>query len=272
MSGARRVLVTGASRGIGRVVARRLARDGYAVTACARDAQALGEVVAALPGGGHRLLALDVADAAAWAGAAGDLDAVAGVVCAAGILGPIGDLADIDPALFARALEVNVAGTMLTLQSCAPALRAAEGAAVVLSGGGATGPLARFDAYAASKAAVVRSPRTPPRAVSASTRSLPGSSSPTCSPRCSTPGLPGAARPTMSGCAERSTRGPTILRERRRIAFLLSDDARGISGRLLSATWDRWKDEDFRVWLREEPDLATLRCINDQSFTVAAGA
>ena len=47
-------LVTGASRGIGRAVCERLARDGARVVATARSEAALREVIAGLAGGsGH---------------------------------------------------------------------------------------------------------------------------------------------------------------------------------------------------------------------------
>jgi 3-oxoacyl-[acyl-carrier protein] reductase len=51
------------------------------------------------------------------------------------------------------------------------------------------------------------------------------------------------------------------------VCFLLSDDARGITGRLISAQWDPWREEEFRARLRSEPDLAKLRRIDDQFFT-----
>ncbi|HSC27497.1 MAG TPA: 3-oxoacyl-ACP reductase FabG [Vicinamibacterales bacterium] len=59
-------LVTGASRGIGRAIAMRLARQGAQVVAAARDDHA-GAVVEAIAGAGGRAesLALDVTDAAA---------------------------------------------------------------------------------------------------------------------------------------------------------------------------------------------------------------
>jgi 3-oxoacyl-[acyl-carrier protein] reductase len=53
------------------------------------------------------------------------------------------------------------------------------------------------------------------------------------------------------------------------VAFLLSDAARGISGRLISAPWDPWREPEFQQRLRDERDLATLRRIDDQFFTTA---
>jgi 3-oxoacyl-[acyl-carrier protein] reductase len=55
-------IVTGGSRGIGRVLAERLARDGARVVVTARSADGAEECASALPGEGHLGVACDVAD------------------------------------------------------------------------------------------------------------------------------------------------------------------------------------------------------------------
>ena len=58
-------IVTGASRGIGRAIAGRLAADGARVVITARSAEGAESAAGALPGGGHLGVACDVTDAAA---------------------------------------------------------------------------------------------------------------------------------------------------------------------------------------------------------------
>src|SRR5947209_582052 len=155
----KRVLVTGGSMGIGRAVATALAEQGATVLVAARNRDDLRATVDAFPGDGHRALGLDVSDDAAWPEVVAEIAGsgpLHGLVTAAGILGPIGSLEEIDPAQFRAVIEINLLGTMLALRACLPLLQATGGAAVTFSGGGSTSPLPRYDAYAASKAAVVR--------------------------------------------------------------------------------------------------------------------
>ena len=270
----RRVLVTGASRGLGAVVARHLAESGAEVVLVARTEPVLEELAGSLPGSGHEAVALDVTDAGAWAAAAprvapgGVLD---GLVTAAATIGPIGPLGSWEVDDFRTTLDVNVVGVLLPVLVMLDALRAGGGSVVTFSGGGATGPFPRFDAYAASKAAVVRL-----------TENLARDLGPVVRCNSVAPGfvMTDMHRATLEAGPDRVGReyfertraalesgggdppGPAAALT----AFLLSPVAAGITGTLVSARWDPWEDEACRARLRDEPDFATLRRIDGQFF------
>ncbi|MES2187491.1 MAG: glucose 1-dehydrogenase [Pseudomonadota bacterium] len=124
-------IVTGASRGIGAAIARRLAQDGYAVVVNyagqAAEAQA---VVAAIEAAGGRALPVqaDVADPAAVRSLFDQAVAAYGrvdvLVNNAGIMPPaLPHLADTDDSTFDRLFAVNVKGTFNTLREAATRLQ-----------------------------------------------------------------------------------------------------------------------------------------------------
>ena len=269
---ARRVLVTGASEGIGREVATVLAEQGAEIVAVARTEAKLDELVEQLPGGGHSVAALDVGDASAWEPIA--LDGVTDVVCAAGVLGPVGPVETYSAAAFEDVLRINVVGTLLAVQRCLTGLEAAGGAVVTFSGGGGTGPLPRYDAYATSKAAVVR--LTENLAVELAGRGVRVNAVAPGFVATRMHGATLAAGPDLAGADyhERTQRelaqgGVPARLAAELVAFLLSEDAAGITGKLLSAQWDPWREAHFRARLAAEHDLATVRRIDDTYFTKA---
>ena len=75
----------------------------------------------------------------------------------AGIYGPLGPSEDVDWAAWVRAMEINIYGSVLPCRALLPHFKQKRyGKIVQLSGGGATNPLPRISAYAASKAAIIR--------------------------------------------------------------------------------------------------------------------
>jgi NAD(P)-dependent dehydrogenase (short-subunit alcohol dehydrogenase family) len=155
-------LITGASTGIGRATALRLAASGWTVLAGVRD-PAAGESLAAEAGSGRVLsLTLDVTDDAQIAAAvervagqtgasvSGGLDALinnAGI----GIGGPLEVLAEDD---WRRQFDVNVFAQIAVTRAMLPALRRAGGRIVFLSSIGGRVAMAFNGPYAASKHAI----------------------------------------------------------------------------------------------------------------------
>ena len=151
----RAVLVTGASRGIGRSCVLALAARGYRVYAAARGEQdpaalaSAGDVVPLQMDVTRRADVLACAEAVAAGLPPGGLH---GVVSNAGEM-LSGPLEHVDVDAFRSHLEVNVVGTLHVVQAFAPLLRASSGRLVLIGstagrvGGRFVGP------YAASKAA-----------------------------------------------------------------------------------------------------------------------
>ena len=262
--------------GVGQAVARHLASAGARVTIAGRSAAALDVALTELEGGGHERLRLDVSNAGAWPEAMARLDAggaLDGLVTAAGVLGPIGRLDEVAMDEFAATIAINLVGTALALHHCLPRLQAASGRAVTFSGGGGTGPLARFDAYAAAKAGVVRLTEN---VASDGTVEINSVAPGFVATRMHEGTL--AAGPAAAGVGyyERTQQqlregGFPASESAALVAFLLGPDASGITGRLISAQWDPWRDEGFRERLRSDPDLTKLRRIDEQFFTRLPG-
>lgn len=158
------VLVTGASRGLGRAVAMAAAGYGARVLLLARDVRRLEEAADAIEASGApapllvpcNLENATVDDYAAIAShvreQCGHLD---GLVLNAAMLGTLCPFEHQDPVLWARVFQVNVHAPFLLLQACLPLLRAAPSASVigVSSSVGRRGR-AYWGAYAASKFAL----------------------------------------------------------------------------------------------------------------------
>jgi len=122
----RAVLVTGASRGIGRAVAQAFASQGDRVAVHYRDSAGLAqEVLAGLPGAGHTVVRADLADAEAVRQmvdqAAADLGGLDVVVNNAGIY-ETASLLDSTDDYFERAFATNVRSAFLTARAAARVL------------------------------------------------------------------------------------------------------------------------------------------------------
>ena len=132
MPSQRTALVTGASSGIGAATALRLAADGWQVVAAARRLDRLGDLSA--QHAAIRPCALDVTDPRSVEQLVDAVPECALVVANAGGAYDLAPLAEADADTWARTYDVNVLGTVRTVQAMLPALVAGGGGHVVLTG------------------------------------------------------------------------------------------------------------------------------------------
>jgi NAD(P)-dependent dehydrogenase (short-subunit alcohol dehydrogenase family) len=159
-------LVTGASRGIGRAVALRFAREGADVVLVARTGAALEEVDDEIRAGGGAatlvpadLTQYDVIDrmGAAVYERWGRLDVLVGN---AGMLGVLSPLSHISPEVWDQVLAVNVTANWRLIRSFDPLLRASPAGRLIFVTSGVASGRAYWGPYAVSKGALETMVRT----------------------------------------------------------------------------------------------------------------
>jgi short-subunit dehydrogenase len=155
-----RILITGASQGIGRALALEGARRGARVLAAARSADLLAELAAEARAAGHTIdtVQADVTfadDRQKMADAARDLLGGLDVLVNNAGIGATGHFADAAPDRLRKIFEVNVFGTTETTRALLPLLREGKTPAIlnISSIAGRCGIPARSE-YSASKFAV----------------------------------------------------------------------------------------------------------------------
>ncbi|WP_041793726.1 SDR family NAD(P)-dependent oxidoreductase [Micavibrio aeruginosavorus] len=152
-------VITGASRGIGAAVARRLAAAGAHVVLVARTTGALEALDDEIRNAGGRatliplnLLDFDKVDTLgpALAERFGRCDIL---VANAGMLGTLGPLPHADAKEWDRVIGLNLTANFRLVRTLDPLLRASDaGRAIFVTSGAAEGPRAYWGAYAVSKA------------------------------------------------------------------------------------------------------------------------
>jgi len=155
-------LITGASTGIGRATALRLAGSGWTVLAGVRDAAAGEALERDAPSGRVHALTLDVRNAGHLADAVAVVAAAAGASTQGGLdalinnagIGVGGPIELVTAEDLRRQFDVNVFGPIALTQAMLPALRRARGRIILMSSIGGRVAMAYTAPYAASKHAI----------------------------------------------------------------------------------------------------------------------
>jgi short-subunit dehydrogenase len=148
-----KVLLTGASRGIGESLARAMAERGCVLGLVARSADQLQELASSLPGEGHMALPADVGDRAALTAAIEPFGAPDVVIANAGVAN-YGAYRDLSAEDEERMTTINWMGTLHTVRAVLPGmLERRRGHLVIVSSGAALRTFPEAAVYGATKAA-----------------------------------------------------------------------------------------------------------------------
>ncbi|MEU4168619.1 SDR family oxidoreductase [Streptomyces sp. NPDC026665] len=149
-------VVTGAARGVGELLARKLSARGAKVALVGLEADELKRVSERLSGESDHWYA-DVTDHEAMARVAREVEQRFGkvdiVVANAGVASG-GPFVDSDPVAWRRVIEVNLIGSAVTARAFLPALTASRGYLLQIASLAAMTPAPMMSAYCASKSGV----------------------------------------------------------------------------------------------------------------------
>lgn len=272
----RAAIITGGSHGLGKAIAQAYVAAGASVLLCAREPEFLKKTEEELRtiGNPDQIISSQVADVSD----PGDVDKLVGtarqlfpkvqiLVNNAGVYGPMGLIEDVDWAEWVKAIEINLFGSVLMCRALLPHFRAnGYGKIVQLSGGGATNPLPRISAYAASKAAIVRFAETLAEEVREQHIDVNAIAPGPLNTRLLDEVLREGPSKVSQSFYERSIKqklegGAPLDKGAQLAVFLGSAASDGITGKLLSAVWDPWKELPEYLADLQGTDTYTLRRI-----------
>ena len=279
----RTAIITGASQGLGREISKKFVEAGASVMLCARNYELLEEIEQEF----HSLLVedqkifikkCDVSSQYEVQALVNDtfekFDRCQILVNNAGIYGPKGTVENQDWEEWKKTIEINLYGSVLMCRALIPHLKKQKyGKIIQLSGGGATKPLPNFSVYAASKAAIVRFSETLAeelRSFGIDVNSIaPGALNTKMLQEVLDSGPEKVGNVFYENALKQKINGGTPLKfGADLVVFLASSVSDGITGKLISAPWDKWNDwpehlEELRI-----SDVYSLRRIvgSDRGF------
>jgi NAD(P)-dependent dehydrogenase (short-subunit alcohol dehydrogenase family) len=276
-----RIIITGGGSGIGAALAVELGGLGHSVLICGRRADKLQEVA----GHSHNIntFQCDVSDEddviAFVQYVSHENDGVDVVINCAGVFGAIGRFDQTDSALWRKTIDINLFGTYLISKHFMDLLLKSNVRRIVnFAGGGAFNAFPNYSAYAVSKAAVVRFSEN----MAAEFVDL------GVLVNCIAPGFVAteihdatlSVGEEMAGASHfKETEGKLVSGAVPMelpvecVKFLISSAADGLSGKTISASFDRWSSPEFEQSVKEinESDLYTMRRVNLQNLDAQDG-
>jgi len=157
-------IVTGGGRGIGKAIALRFAQEGCNLVLVSRtsiELEQTAEIIKKKFPVKVSVFEIDISHEAEVLSMAQkvykDFGKISILINNAAIIGPIGEVSQIDGTDFLETLNINIGGTFFCTKAVIPYMKSQKiGCIINLSGGGGLNAFPYYDAYSASKSAIVR--------------------------------------------------------------------------------------------------------------------
>jgi len=268
-------IITGASKGIGECIAETFAREGCNLTIVSRHLEEISAAAEKLKkyNAGVLPLKCDVSNPTEvremvkkTIGRFGKIDIL---VNNAGIYGPLGSLIDNDLELWAKTIDINLMGTVMCTKFVLPyMMKARKGKIINFSGGGSGGPpIPTISAYATSKVAVVRFTEVVAEEVKDYNIQVNSIAPGAVNTRLLDQVLEAADRVNKKflekAKKQKETGGTPPEKAAQLVLYLASDDSDGITGKLISAVWDNYKDFGKQLDEIKGTSIYTLKRIDN---------
>jgi 3-oxoacyl-[acyl-carrier protein] reductase len=267
-------IITGASRGIGKAIAQTFLKEGAKVVIAARNKQRIATTIQELKklGEVHGIQAdvgkiRDVEKLVEKTEKAyGRIDLLLNV---AGILSPIGAFADQNPNKIIKNIQTNLLGTILCCRMVLPIMMNQQSGKIInFSGGGSLYPRPNFIVYGCSKTGIIRFSES----LAAEVKNFgidvnviaPGAVDTDMVSEILAAGDSAGEAAMQDALKVRQTGGTGLEAPAKLAVYLASSDSDGITGRIISAPWDPWKE--LRKSDLEKTSLYTLRRIDGKKF------
>jgi NAD(P)-dependent dehydrogenase (short-subunit alcohol dehydrogenase family) len=269
-------IITGSNQGLGKAIAKKFIEEGANVLICARNIELLSEAEKELStklSDGQKLYSfpvdisnpIEVENLYTFAGCV--FENVDILVNNAGIIGVKGLAETTNFEEWTKTINVNLIGTVSLCMKFIPDMKNNKyGKIINTAGGGAANPRTYFSAYATSKAAVVRFSECIAEELKEFNIDV----------NCISPGalntkildevlLEGKDKIGeeyyKKALKQKENGGSSLENAAEMIVFIASEKCDGVTGKLISAVWDDWKDIPCHKQELKNSDVYTLRRI-----------
>ena len=276
-------LITGANRGFGKALSIAFWEQGWSLILVGRKASSLNDLIHLLPKKNNQIARSIIADLAEdhaipyiierAKSYTLKLDAL---INNAAIQGNIGFSWDIEWSIWKKTLQINLLTPIALCHEISKwMIQHNNGSIINISGGGAAAPRPLFNAYATAKAGIVRFSET-----LAAELTMYG-----IRVNCIAPGAMATdmqneiiSLPNHSIYEKEKNTAYATLNQKNTMAaaielalFLTSSESLGITGKLISAVWDNWKEWPQHLDQLRSSDIYTLRRISGKDRSISWG-